>query len=223
MGSKNVQFCKFLHNAEAVDLGPQLWAPPPHWAPAALTFKLRRNEDRILKRQRKNKTPLITCLRDTNSILISAVNQGQQRSCSPEKTWKNRSAAHLYSLWMHSQLASKCLLLSESSSLLPSSFSIKYFPVTPCFEVPRSLTPRRYWTIYCYCELVCHLPVGFYRVHVAQGGLHSWTRLLSCTFQSASHLDHHSGVFFPLIFVIIWGCSSCPLISPFLHESSIYT
>lgn len=124
MEHKNEHLCKCLHNAEAVDLGPQLWAPPPHWAaPAILTFKFGRNKDRVLKWQRENKTPhLITCLRNTNSILISALDQGQQRSCSPEKTCKNRTAAHFYS-----RLASKRLLHSESSGLLPSSFSVKYF------------------------------------------------------------------------------------------------
>lgn len=96
------------------------------------------------------------------------------------------------------------------------------FPATPYFEVPCSLPPQQYWTIYCYCELVCHLPVGFYKVHAARAAFTlnsrgSWILLLTCTFQSASHLG-----LFPLILIIIWGYSSCPLTAPFLHESSIH-
>lgn len=204
MKHKNVHFCKCLHNAEAVDLGPQLWAPPPHWAaPATLTFKFGRNEDIVLKWQRENKTPhLITCLRNTNSILISALDQRQQRSCSPEKTCKNRTAAHLYS-----RLASKRLLHSESSGLLPSSFSVKYFQrllILKCL-VHYLLSNMDYLLLlWARLPLTCGLLQS--ACCTRQPSLLTaealGTRLLSCTFQSASHLGlfplnshHHLGVF----------------------------
>lgn len=80
------------------------------------------------------------------------------------------------------------------------------FPAIPYFEVPCSLPPQQYWTIYCYCELMCHLAVGFYKVHAAQAAFTPNSAALGLAFHPAHfnqphtwgfplNSHHHLGVF----------------------------